>query len=314
MDVELRAATVADVPAVAAMVRRAEAHDRVPRVLSNEELSQELAASHLDPQMDTRVAVRGGELVGWAYVWHPPTEVGRDRAELVGEVAPEHRGAGVGRVLLGWSLARARERLAHVVRVSTYEWLDDRRRLLRLLGFAEVRWNIELLRPLHHLPAVPVPPGVSLLPWPDDRDEEIRGARNAAFADHWGSTPVDPEGWRDFVRGHGARPDLSVIAVDDNTGQVLGLCVNQAYPDDEAVTGRRDAWIANLATVRPARGRGVASAMIARSLTAFTEAGFSHAVLEADAENPTGAVQLYRRLGFEHLYRVVVYEIDVVGA
>ncbi|HET9442576.1 MAG TPA: hypothetical protein VFO65_04590 [Acidimicrobiales bacterium] len=67
-------------------------------------------------------------------------------------------------------------------------------------------------------------------------------------------TVVEPGQWLDFVRGHRARPDLSVIAVDDGTGEVIGLCVNQSYPEDEAVTGRRDASIANVATARRARG------------------------------------------------------------
>ncbi len=152
---------------------------------------------------------------------------------------------------------------------------------------------------------------VTLLPWPDDRDEELRAVRNAAFGDHWGSTVVEPDAWRDFVRGHGSRPDLSVVAVDDATGEVLGLSANQCYPEDEAVTGRRDAWIANICTVRAARGRGVASAMLAWSLAAFAEAGFSHAALEVDTDNPTNAARLYRNLGFEPHLRSITFEIEL---
>jgi mycothiol synthase len=251
-------------------------------------------------------------------VWNPPAEHRLDRAELHGGVAPEHRGSGVGRALLGWSVARARERLTgrvhalpRFIRVNAHDWLEDRQRLYRRAGFEPVRWGEELLRPLDETPAVSVPDGVSLLPWPDDRDDELRTVRNAAFADHWGATVVEADLWHDFVHGHGSRPDLSVIAVDDATGDVIGLCVNQAYPEDEAVTGRRDAWIANVATVQAARRGGIASAMIAWSLRAFAEAGFSHAMLEVDTDNPTGAARLYRDLGFEPHLRSITYEMEV---
>jgi mycothiol synthase len=317
---ELRPMAAGEVDAVADLVRRAEAHDRVPRAVAADELAQDLAAPYVDPEADTRVAVRDGELVGWAFVWNPPARQRLERAELFGEVAPEHRGTGVGRALLGWSVDRARERLAarehdlpRYVRVNAYDWLADRDRLYRRLGFEAVRWHDELLRPLVDLPEVPVPAGVRLVPWPGDRDEELRAARNAAFADHWGSTVVEPDVWQDFVYGHGSRPDLSVVAVDDASGEVIGLCVNQAYPEDEAVTGRRDAWIANIGTVRAARGRGVGSAMLAWSLAAFAAAGFDHAALDVDSANPTGAGRLYRRLGFEPHLRSVTYQIEVDG-
>ena len=317
---ELRPATSADIAAVAELVRRAEAHDGVPRVLADEELLQDLSAPHLALADDTRVAVVDGDVVGWTYVWQPPGQERLDRAELYGDVAPAHRGTGIGRALLGWAVDRAHDRLAGrrqglrgVVRVHAYDWLLDRERLYRRFGFAAVRWHEELLRPLDQLPVVPEPDGVTLVPWPQEREEELRVLRNDAFADNWGSTVASHQ-WHDFVTGHGARPDLSVVAIDDATDEAIGLCVNQAYPEDEAVTGRRDAWIANVGTRRSARGRGVASSMIAASLSLFAEAGFTHAMLEVDTENPTGAARLYRNLGFQPHLRSITYDLEVRSA
>jgi len=59
------------------------------------------------------------------------------------------------------------------------------------------------------------------------------------------------------------------------------------------------------------RGRGVASALVVRSLQAFEAAGLSHAALGVDGDNPTGAAHLYRSLGFEPHRRSVTYEIAV---
>ena len=70
------------------------------------------------------------------------------------------------------------------------------------------------MRPLVDLPSVSVPEGALLVPWPHDRDGETLVMRNLAFADHWGSTPIAPETWQQVLRGHGARPDLSVVALE----------------------------------------------------------------------------------------------------
>ena len=311
---ELRSVTAEDLPAIGDLIRASEAHDRLPRVYSDDELRQDFAGT--DGEM--RIAVRDGTIVGWASVWNPPAPGRLDRAQLSGEVAPAHRGTGVGRALMEWSVTHATDGFAardhdlpRYMRVNVYDWLDDRQRLYRRFGFDAVRWSEELVRPLRDLPDIQSPEGITLLPWPDDRDEELRQVRNAAFGDHWGSIILPPEVWNDHVRGYGALPDQSVMAIDDATGRVVGLSSNAAFPEDEAVTGRKDAWIGTLATLREARGRGVGSAMLAWSMRAFADAGYSHAVLDVDTDNPTGAARLYRNLGFEPAHRAIVYQREV---
>ena len=92
---------------------------------------------------------------------------------------------------------------------------------------------------------------------------------------------------------------------------MIASCANASYPEDEAVTGRKDAWIANIATLREWRGRGIASAMLVWSLGAFAAAGFTHAVLDVDTDNPTGAARLYRNLGFETNHHAIIFQREV---
>ena len=137
---------------------------------------------------------------------------------------------------------------------------------------------------------------------------------NAAFADHWGSTPIAPEDWSQVLHGHGTRLDLSTVALDAETGAVVAHCLNGAYPEDDDLTGRREAWIDSVCTVRDWRRRGLASAMIAWSMQALEAAGFTHAMLGVDTDNPTGAARLYRSLGFELDRRSTTHEIRVAVA
>ena len=316
--IQLRPAALADLPDMCALTNRAEAAAGVPRVQTVEELQEELDVPYIDLGLDTRVALHDDELVGLAWIWNPPSDDAEERAHLVGEVDPARRGLGIGRALLEWSVDRAEERLRgrsndlpKYVRVDAYEWLEANHRLYARFGFAPVRWFADLLRPLAPRPVVPVPDGIAIEPWPNDRAEEIRLVRNQAFADHWGSTPVDADRWDRSVHGHGSRLDLSAIAVDTATGEVVALCLNAAYPEDDEVTGRREAWIGILGTARAWRHRGVASALIAWSVAAFDDAGFSHAALGVDTDNPTGAARLYRDLGFEPMRRSVTHQIQL---
>jgi ribosomal protein S18 acetylase RimI-like enzyme len=52
-------------------------------------------------------------------------------------------------------------------------------------------------------------------------------------------------------------------------------------------------------TRRPWRKRGLANALIARSLAVIKERGMDTTILGVDADNPTGALGLYERNGFQ---------------
>jgi ribosomal protein S18 acetylase RimI-like enzyme len=60
----------------------------------------------------------------------------------------------------------------------------------------------------------------------------------------------------------------------------------------------RDLYIPLLGTRRAARGRGIASTLLARALTGAGAAGFTAASLRVDADSLTGALGLYERAGF----------------
>jgi ribosomal protein S18 acetylase RimI-like enzyme len=173
-----------------------------------------------------------------------------------------------------------------------------------------VRWFEELRRPLTDLPPPGEVDGITIVPWPDERDDELLSVRNAAFADHWGSTPISPATWNDHTHGFGSRPDLSFIAVDADD-RAVGISVNARYEADDEVTGRRDGWIMTLGTLAEYRGRGIASALIVASLHAFAAADLTHAALGVDSDSPTGAARLYRALGFQPAERSCRYQLEV---
>jgi ribosomal protein S18 acetylase RimI-like enzyme len=111
-----------------------------------------------------------------------------------------------------------------------------------------------------------------------------------------------------MVHGYGSRPDLSFVVLDDRD-RVVAHCMNKRFESDDDLIGRSDGWIDSLGTLREHRGKGIASALVAHSLHAFAAAGLTHASIGVDSENPSGAAQLYRRLGFQPQQRSITYEI-----
>lgn len=314
---ELRALGAGDLAAICDLHRRSESFDAVPRVLALEELEEELDDDHVVLASDTRLAELDGSLAGYVYTYYLPSEEREERCYIFGQVDPEYRRRGVGSALMRWAIERAAEQLrssgrslARYIRADSFDYIDSAHALFASLGMQPVRYTDELLRPLTDLGAIPTVDGVTIVAWPDDRDEEIRLEKNAAFADHWGSTPTSVEHWHQLVRGFGARPDLSFVGLDDE-GQVIAHCLNRRYEADDELLGRRDAWIDSLGTLAQWRGRGIASALIAHSLHAFAGAGLTHASIGVDSENPTGAARLYRSLGFERAQRSIVHQITV---
>lgn len=321
--IELRPITGDDLVEVHALHQRSDAHDGVPAVLSFEELEEDLVDGPVDMATDARVAfvvAPDGDrtLAGYANTIHLPSEVRLERCYISGQVHPEFRRRGVGRALMEWAVERATEQLLssgrdlpRYVRVDHYDFQIGKQRLFEDLGFEPVRYFAELLRPLDNLPPLNEPAGIQIVPWPDGRSDEILQAKNKAFADHWGSTPQTVEGWKHMIEGSMSRLDVSFVAVDQDGGQIVGHCFNTRYDQDDELVGRKDGWITNIGTLPQFRGRGVASALIVRSLHAFAEQGWTHAALHVDGDSPTGAFRLYRSLGFEPWTRSVTHEIQV---
>ena len=297
--------TPADVADAAALLAEAETVDDTGEHWSAEDLEEWWVNGLVDLARDG-VAVRDphGALVAWATVLALPTFRDAFRIDLEARVHPAGRGQGLGRALLAWQVARGRE--IHVERhpaspavmaVAAPSTMPSLSALLRRAGFGEERWYSSLERRLDDLPVVPVVDGVQLVPFTWDRDEEVRRTHNASFTEHHGSAERDATTWRTLFTGQRAfRPDLSVLALAD--GAVVGYALGYVYEADSQARGYDEVHLGQIGLLPSARGRGLASAVIAAVLDRAAAAGCSHAGLEVDTGNVTGALRLYESLGF----------------
>jgi mycothiol synthase len=313
---DLRPLSLDDVDVAHRITGAAERADDVPYVTTLEEIRERFTAPDFDPSTDGRLALLDGEPAGVAYIEHSPSGERLEVASLNGCVDPTSRRRGVGTALLSWQLARGRELMARYehglpCHLRTYNFVHqtDSIALAEELGLAPIRWFDQLVRPMGKQVEAPVPEGITIDAWDRGLQEEVRAVRNAAFADHWGSTARTAESFAHWMEGSTTRLDLSFVARRD--GRVVGYSINEHYPEDADVTGRLDGWIAQLGVLKDERGRGIASALIAASVEAFRAVGFDHAMLDVDSANPSNAHELYRRLGFELVQTEVAHELTV---
>jgi mycothiol synthase len=278
-----------------------------------DDLADEWASVWAHPETDAWFGWDGGRMVafGWAKV--QPRTRHQHVVELWGGVRPSHRGRGIGRGLLGRQVERATAVAAGFepgrptdLRLDALDSQSDLLALAARLGFTPLRTFLELARPVGGPPeARPLADGLALRPWDPGLDDATRAAHLEAFADSWEGEPQTAAVWRQWHTGHRAfRPDLSWVVVAGDEVVSYALCA--AYPQDWRV-GPREVWINDVGT-RPAwRARGAATAALVAVLRGAAVAAdrFDRVILGVDRDNPTGAVSLYRSLGFDDVRAVV---------
>jgi mycothiol synthase len=236
-------------------------------------------------------------------------------------VDPQWQRRGVGSALLSWLEARTRQRFAEDagavqdsagpddgvesarpvprLRLFTEQKQQHQRVLLEESGYQVVRYYNEMHRPLSApLPEAPLDHGLELVPMEPGLSEALRLAHNQVFADHWGSEPRDEESWGFVVNDPLARPDLSAVVLESHTGEIAGYQLASYDPDNTVARGFSEGYTDLLGVRREFRGRGIAQALLADAMRRFAAAGLDKASLDVDSENPTGAMALYRKMGY----------------
>jgi mycothiol synthase len=263
-----------------------------------------------DPARDVVIAEVDGQAVGYGM-----TEWVDDRAEdlreyrLGGSVDPAWRRRGIGAALFADNQRRSLERAAthdtarrRVFGSFTGENQAGRIALLRDDGFTEVRWFFDMERPdLDDIPDAPLPDGLEVRPITRDLYRQVWDADVEAFRDHWGGHDESEESMRRHFEAPTTDPSLWVIAFDGD--EIAGGVINTIYPEENEALGVKRGWLDSVFTRRPWRRRGLARALIARSLARLRERGMTGAVLGVDADNPLGALGLYESAGFRVVER-----------
>jgi ribosomal protein S18 acetylase RimI-like enzyme len=100
-------------------------------------------------------------------------------------------------------------------------------------------------------------------------------------------------------------PELWQIAWEGD--QVAGQVRSFINHKENAEQGRLRGYTECISVRRPWRRRGLAQALILRSLRILQEQGMTEAALGVETENISGALRLYQRCGFRQVHGGALY-------
>ncbi len=274
-----------------------------------------------DPARDLLLVEADDWLVGYDRVDWNDTNDGERWYEAVGVVEPAWRRRGIGSRLLAWSERRRSEiASAHGAAgdgagrsraFTTFLFDGDRggQALLEGAGYDAVRRFASMTRPdLDNILEVALPTGLDVRPVGRDRAalRAVFDADAEAFRDHFGWSEGSDEQFAEFLEDPGLDPDHWIIAFDGD--EVAGGILNGIHVSPE---GDRSGWLDSIFTRRPWRRRGLARALIARSLVLLRERGFGSASLGVDLTNPHQAFALYESYRFRVVSSATSYRKPV---
>lgn len=312
-----------DYAAMAELIALVNTHDGVDWLPSVEALLNDWTHTDgFDPGTDVLVVEHGGVMVasadrGW-----------RVRGAQVHQgitvlVAPNLRKQGIGTALRVWAESSVVRGLAaggrgadlalpHIFAGWAELEVPEVHPWATAAGYRVDGYGVMMTRPLSEpIIPVPLPEGLELRPVRVEDHRAIWDADTEAFQDHRDPdrrTEADYEGWF-------AQPDLDttrwLVAWDGN--QIAGSVLNFVFPNENERLGVSRGWLEHVSVRRPWRRRGLASALITRSMELLRDLGLREAALGADAENLSGAVRLYEALGFQRARTAARYRKPVPG-
>ena len=258
-----------------------------------------------DPVHDVVVAERDGQICGYGIAFWRDLVGGGRIVVGHGILAPDARTAGTTATLFGWLDARL-ESIGRALAdprpeyASAFTWDDNR---LATEWFESHVWTnvargYEMLRPsLGGVPDLPLPDGLEVRPVSRADAARVWDALIKGFHDHRHKPEATDEDRERFLDNPVHDPSLWVIAFDGD--EIAGGVVNIIDREENAMTGNERAYVEAVFT-RPAwRRRGLARALVARSLIRLREHGMISAMLGVDGANPNQAMTLYEDIGFE---------------
>ncbi len=257
----------------------------------------------LDPARDVLFAEIDGQIVAYAEGVRQVRD-GMTLYAIDGMVHPAWRRRGLGRAMLRHVEAYQRDRARGEDDPGGRElhlWIPDRpapRRLLESEGYRVVRHGFRMRRPVAgDLPDQPLPAGIEIRHVAEEQHRRIFEATNEAFEDHWGHREQTDEDFRRIFESPDLDTDLWSVAWEGDA--IVGSVQTFIWAEENRLLGISRAWMERIAVRRAWRGRGIAKALIVDNLRRLQGAGIGEAMLGVDAQNATGALQLYESLGFE---------------
>lgn len=234
------------------------------------------------------------------------------RVTLAGGVHPTHRYQSVGRHLLNWQQRRARE-WRDADRPGLDLWLGcyveggqtGLRHLLEKSGFREERHFIDMHRRLDDVPVPRGVEGISFEPFDTTRSDEVHELHHLCFS---ADANADHDHWDQSLAR--VRQDWSWLALND--GEAVGYVLS-GEDDAAAMDGVVEGWTDRIGVHPAHRRRGIASALLERTLVSMAGSRCPGAGIGVDTTDAAVPGALSGWLGYEPRDTVLLMSKTIPG-
>jgi GNAT superfamily N-acetyltransferase len=236
-----------------------------------------------EPERDLWLARDNGRVVAFGALYKPDTAFVRGDPVR----AP---------ALLEQIEVRARDEGLSQLTFVIPEWDEPAWRAYEVSGF---ELSTEVLQMEVVLESAPEPPrfpeGVTARTYKDDDAGAVKELLDAAYGG-WDETyaPMQLDDWVAWMTCEGFDPTCWWLA--ERGGELAGVCLTW-----------KEGWVKDIAVADTWRGKGLGKAILLHALGEHRRRGTPLVGLKVDAVNPTGAIQLYERVGFKVAKRLRVY-------
>jgi len=266
-----------------------------------------------NPETDMIFAEINGEAVAYSRVHWWQEDDPNDRVySCFVHIVPAWRDQAIEETMIQWCEGRLRnisqEHPKDSKRLFQYSSLEAKKslnKILESLGYTSTRFFIEMSRPLEDIPEAELHEGIEARPVTEEHAHKVWEAANEAFRDHWGYSEPKEEEYISYKSSKYFQPDLWQVAWDGD--EVVSSVMNYIDQDHNKKYHRKRGWTENISTRREWRRRGIARALIVRSMHMHKANGMTEVALGVDTDNPNGALKLYQSLGYKKLRTEVIY-------
>lgn len=294
-----------DFPAMMKIIEAAAKADQQESGETLEDLKHDYQhLTNCDPYQDMIFAEIHGEPIAYSRVtwWQEEDPNDRIYSHFV-NILPTWRDQGIEIAIINWCEARLREIAENHPQDSqrffqTYsnEFKPQFNDLVESQGYTASRYFIEMSRSLENIPTAELPEGIEVRPVIKEDHRKIWDASIDAFRDHWGYSEPKEEHYTAYKGSKYYQPELWQVAWDGD--EVVASVLNYIDHDYNKKHNRKRGWTEDISTRKAWRQRGIAKALIVRSMNIHKDQGMTSVGLGVDTHNPSGALKLYQGLGY----------------
>ena len=303
-----------DYSGIVSAIESSQKADRIETTTTVESLARKLEHPfNMDPSKDMLIAEIDGEIIGSTLVWWMDDPKDTRFYMFSSNLVPGWREKGIRSCMLRYCERRLRDIAKdqntdrkRYFRAFARETEEHWRKVLESEGYRVLLYSFKMIRTdLDNVPDLSLPEGVEIRPGREEDVELFFAAWNEATKDMNDAPRLADEMIEQMKMDPSWNPSLWQLAWHD--GKVIGTVMVVIDSIENEKFNRRRGVTELISVARPWRSKGIAKAMIAKALRTLREEGMNEASLGVDANNASGALALYERMGYKSTECLISY-------